>query len=73
MNLTVMKEFHATVMRDAASAAPSSSGACLLPEGVTEMALPGGGWCIVAHDVLSRGSLALLTVHTSLRGWDGWE
>ena len=31
-----------------------------MPEGVTEVALP-DGWCIVAHEVLSRGSLALLT------------
>ena len=50
----------------------SLSGACLLPEGVTEMALP-DGWCVIVHEVLSRGSLALLTIRTSLRRWAGWE
>lgn len=59
-------------MRDVASAMASSSGACLLPEGVTEVALP-DGWGVTVHEVLSRESLALLMVHTSLRRWDGWE
>ena len=77
MGLTVTKEFHETVMRDAASATPSSSGACLL--GVVVLARgsnrSGPSWWMVYCSSWStfQGILGVAYCHTSLSGRNGWE